>query len=250
VAIDSARAPEDLVIFNLGCGARTARGAVNIDWSPLIRAKRSRIGRVMAPLIVGRRRLEAFRAMSDSVLVHDLRKGIPAADESVDMVYHSHVIEHMDRDAVPDFLSEVRRVLRSSGIHRIVTPDLETLVRRYHQSLHHGPPERHDQVLAAILEQSVRKESAGTSQQGPLRRSLERIVLGDARRRGETHQWLWDRVNLAVALETAGFQDVRVVDFKTSAVDGWSDLHLDCDHAGREYRPGSLYVEARPTSGR
>ena len=31
------------------------------------------------------------------VIAHDLRRGIPFADESFDVVYHSHVLEHLSR---------------------------------------------------------------------------------------------------------------------------------------------------------
>jgi hypothetical protein len=55
---------------------------------------------------------------------------------------------------------------------------------------------------------------------------------------------MWDRVNLRAALELAGFEDVRVVDWRTSRSDGWNALKLDQNAEGREYKPGSLYVEA------
>ena len=53
-------------------------------------------------------------------MVHDLSKGIPFDDNSVDVVYHSHLLEHIDRKNVPTFLKEIRRVLKPRGIHRIV----------------------------------------------------------------------------------------------------------------------------------
>ena len=69
--------------------------------------------------------------MAGELLPHDLRRGIPFPDGSVDAVYHSHVLEHIDRSAVPGCLAEIRRVLRIGGVHRIVVPDLELVVRNY-----------------------------------------------------------------------------------------------------------------------
>ncbi len=185
----------------------------------------------------------------DEVLVHDLRKGIPASDGSVDAVYHSHVLEHIDRDAVPGFLTEVRRVLKPGGVHRVVVPDLERYAREYLASLERGLEDpqlhaTHDTTVSQMILQMVRREAAGTSYQPRLQRSLENLLLGDARKRGETHMWMWDRVNLPEALAEAGFLDIQVLDWRTSRIDDWNELGLDRGPDGGEYKPESLYVEA------
>src|SRR5690606_23946475 len=87
-------------------------------------------------LVLSGERLARYRAMPDNILAYDVARGIPAGDASVDMVYHSHMLEHIPRDRVGDFLREVRRVLKPGGVHRIVVPDLELLVRRYVEHLH------------------------------------------------------------------------------------------------------------------
>lgn len=105
----------------------------------------------------------------------------------------------------------------------------------------------HDQYIAELLEQSVRKEAFGTSQQKPLRRFVENLVLGDARKRGETHQWMYDRFSLQAKLLAAGYSEVHIQDYDTSLIPGWSAYGLDVDEQGeqgRQYKPGSLYVEA------
>ena len=76
------------------------------------------------------------------------------------------------------------------------------------------------------------------------RRRLENVLLGDARKRGETHQWMWDRVSLPAELVAAGFKDVQVVSFDDSRIAAWRGYLLDHQADGAEYRPGSLYVEA------
>ena len=237
-------------ILNLGCGYRTSTAAINIDWALPLRLKSSPLGRRVAPLMVRGARRELYDAMRGDLLAHDLRKGVPFPADSADAVYHSHVLEHIDRPAVPGFLAEVRRVLRPGGIHRIVVPDLELAARGYLASLEAAiggasPCPHHDQTVHALLEQSVRREPAGSAQQRPSLRRVENLVLGDARKRGETHQWMWDRVNLAAVLDEAGFTDIEVVDFQTSSIPGWSSTGLDQDPDGSEYRPGSLYIEAR-----
>src|ERR1700761_5516850 len=109
-------------ILNLGCGTRTSAIATNIDWSPYLRLRRSPTGRRLARLWLRGYRTTAFNGLAEDIVVHDLRRGIPAADATVDAVYHSHLLEHIDRDRVDGFLREVHRVLKPGGIHRIVVP--------------------------------------------------------------------------------------------------------------------------------
>ena len=95
-----------------------------------------------------------------------------------------------------------------------------------------------------MLEQSVRREAAGTLMQPTVRRWIENRLLGDARRRGETHQWMYDRISLATLLRKLGYSDVRAWTFDTSGIPGWADYGLDTLPDGSEYAPGSIYMEA------
>ncbi len=214
------------------------------------RLKQSRLGRLLAPLLLDAERRVRFRALPSNIRAHNLAKGIPFPDNSVDVVYHSHVLEHLDREIAEKFMHEVRRVLRPHGIQRIVVPDFEHLCRDYllHISLSEQSSHeryRHDEYVAAIIEQSVRKAAFSTKYKKPLRRFIEQLVLGDARRRGETHQWMYDRINLPVLLERTGFHHITILSYNTSNIPDWEQYGLDVDADGRQYKPGSLYVEAR-----
>lgn len=241
-------------ILNLGCGTKTSAhpNVVNIDWSIYLRFKRNRALRAITPLLIGGERLERFRALADNIMVHNLAKGIPFESGSVDVVYHSHLLEHLDREVAKRFLLEVKRVLAPGGIQRIVVPDLERACREYLADIARYDDDvadaadavGHEVYVSALLEQSVRREAFGTSQRGPLRRFLENAVLGDARRRGETHQWMYDRVSLVSLLSGLGYRDSRRQSYDTSLIPSWSQYGLDLA-AGGEYKPGSLYIEAR-----
>lgn len=222
---------------------------VNIDWSPTLRIAKSPVLRRIAPLVLDPTRLERVESMPRNIVTHDLRKGIPYPDDSVSAVYHSHVLEHIDRDQADGFVAEIHRVLRPGGIHRVVVPDLETLVRRYMHDLEHVDPgaDGHDDRIAAILEQSVRREAQESAMKKPLRRRAENLLLGDARKRGETHQWMYDRLNLASLLERNGFTSPATRKFDESLISGWDEVgrNLDFDAHGVEFRNHSLYMEAR-----
>lgn len=238
--------PTDLVILNLGCGYKTTPYTVDIDFSIQQRLRASAVGRAVARVALNGPRREMFDSMASDVVVHDLRKGIPYGDGTVDAVYHSHVLEHIDREGVPGFFAEILRVLKPGGLHRVVVPDLEFHVRNYLRHLDANGADHADTAIFPILGQSVRREAHGTSLQGRTRRRIENLLLGDARKRGETHQWMYDRLNLAQALEAAGFTDVRHLDVHTSDIPGWDAIGLDlnADRSGA-HKPDSLYMEAR-----
>lgn len=238
-----------MYVLNLGCGFRTSARCINIDWFPPVRLKASRVGRWIAPLLLTGARRTAYDAMGDHpVIARDLRKGIPFPDASVDAVYHSHLLQALDRVAVPQFFAEVHRVLRPGGVHRIVVPDLEREVRRYLASYEKakstGDSSEHEAAVRNLIEQMVRREAAGTAQQHRPQRWLENRILGDARARGETQQWMWDRVSLPAELLACGFREPGIVTFETSQIDDWPGYLLDQDIVGDEHKPGSIYLEA------
>lgn len=93
----------NLLMLNIGCGKRVNPNWVNIDFNP----------------------------SAQSVLDYDIRKPLPFDDNIFDVVYHSHVLEHLARAKANQLVSECYRVIRPGGIVRIVVPDLEELARNY-----------------------------------------------------------------------------------------------------------------------
>ena len=56
---------------------------------------------------------------------------IESADETFDLVFSSHMIEHIPHFKIDGVLSECNRVLRPGGGLRLVCPDLEAFARAY-----------------------------------------------------------------------------------------------------------------------
>ena len=94
---------EKLNYLNLGCGAKFHKAWVNVDLAP----------------------------SDPAVIKNDLLKGINFPDNTFDVIYHSHVIEHIPKNKVFSFIQECYRVLKPEGIIRIVTPDLENIAKNY-----------------------------------------------------------------------------------------------------------------------
>lgn len=62
----------------------------------------------------------------------DLRWGLPFDDDSADLVYFAHALEHFRyKSEAKPILMEVRRVLRPGGRMRLIVPDMEVYLRSY-----------------------------------------------------------------------------------------------------------------------
>lgn len=127
-------------LLNLGCGEIYHSDWINIDYT----------------------------SNSQSVLEYDLTKGIPKEDQSVDVVYHSHVLEHFTKDQAEKFLFECHRVLKPNGVIRIVVPDLQYSVKEYVLAYNNLKLEnnsfnqnRYDWSVIELVDQLTRTYSGG-----------------------------------------------------------------------------------------
>lgn len=128
-----------MTLVNLGCGGRYHADWVNID---------------------------VWQSGAD-VIVHDLRTGIPLADQSCDAVYSAALLEHLRRDDARALMVECGRVLRPGGIVRVVVPDLEEICRLYLLTLDEasrgvpGASDDYDWMMLELYDQVVRNVSGG-----------------------------------------------------------------------------------------
>jgi len=59
----------------------------------------------------------------------DLLGRLPLTDNSAQLVYSSHFLEHIPKPEVETFLRECLRILKPGGVIRLVLPDLENMSR-------------------------------------------------------------------------------------------------------------------------
>jgi len=101
------------------------------------------------------------------VIEHDLTRGLPFDDESIDICYSSHVLEHLRTGEADYFISECRRVLKKGGILRLVVPDLEAICRNYLKYLDElisgntANEFRYDYSIIEMYDQVVRERPGG-----------------------------------------------------------------------------------------
>ena len=61
---------------------------------------------------------------------NDITK-LPFKDESIELIYASHVFEYFDREEAVGLIQEWKRVLKKDGVLRLAVPDLEAMAKLY-----------------------------------------------------------------------------------------------------------------------
>ena len=64
-------------------------------------------------------------------VVADLARGLPFADACADAIFSEDFVAQLEPDALFGFLAECRRILKSAGTLRVLTPDLARFARMY-----------------------------------------------------------------------------------------------------------------------
>jgi SAM-dependent methyltransferase len=208
---------------NIGCGRTPTPGWVNFDNSYSVSlANYQRIVNLLAKLkLINEQQYEFIaRARETGIVFADASKKIPLPDGSVEVLYTSHMLEHMTRADVTKFLRDVYRVLMPGGIIRIAVPDIGKLVNRYLDS---GDAD-------AFIE--------GTYLSTPGRKSflskLKCLLVGDRH-----HLWMYDGRSLSKLLTELNFRDPVILPPGKTMIKDPQSLNLS------ERAAESVYVEAR-----
>lgn len=61
----------------------------------------------------------------------DLTKTLPFSDNTIDYFYFEHALEHFDEVDGLNLVKEFYRTLKPDGVVRIITPSLDTYIKRY-----------------------------------------------------------------------------------------------------------------------
>lgn len=207
---------------NVGCGITPTPGWINYDNSPSVRLARYQ----MLTVVLSRLGLisKGQESLIHAVRNNDIRWAdatthISLPDASVDVLYSSHMVEHLDRESAMSFLIEVRRVLVSNGVVRIVVPDLKKLVAEY---LEQGDAD-------AFIERTLLTRPKPKN----ILEKLKYLVVGE-----RLHQWMYDGNSMVRLLIKTGFRDPQILQPGKTFIKDPGLLNL------RERSEESVYVEA------
>jgi predicted SAM-dependent methyltransferase len=174
--------------LNVGCGHNISRDFINLDyfWRPGID------------------------------LCWDLRRKIPLPDKSIKGIYCEHCLEHISIDDCLNVLIDFKRLLKKSGIIRIIVPDGELYLDLYNKN--------------KSGQKSHFPYSTNNDNQTPMMH-VNRVFYEYG------HQYIYDAETLSKLLKEAGFLDIE----RKSFMNGQDrKLLIDTEHRSIE----SLYMEA------
>ena len=176
---------EQRTYLQFGCGGSAPKGWLNFDASPTLRWEQTPV--------LGRLYTKNSERFSNNVKFGDIVRGLPVESDSCDLVYSSHVLEHMSLNECRQAIRNTFRILKPGGAFRVLVPDLKAMVKIYMES---------DDPAAAT-------NFVAQTQLG--REDRPRGLLSSAAAAfGFTpHLWMWDYESLALELEKAGFTDLR-----------------------------------------
>ena len=110
--------------INFGCGLDTAIGWLNYDASPtLFFQKLPLIGRIIKKFCKTK--------FPEDVLYGNILNGFGIKESTIDIIYCSHVLEHLSYGECKLALDQIFRLLKSNGSFIGVMPDLEYEISAY-----------------------------------------------------------------------------------------------------------------------
>ena len=211
------------VRLNIGCGTAPTEGWLNYDNSPALRLGRFppllRVAGALGLVDGGSLGFAAF-ARARGIRYADAVLRIPHPDGSVDAIYSSHMIEHLDRSEARRFLGECQRVLRPGGRLRLVVPDLRVTVDDY-------VAKGNADIFLDQLQLALDKPHG-------MRGHLRNILVGS-----RNHHWLYDGRSLQRLVRDNGFEQVEVMEPGSTRLPDPGKLNLS-ERIGE-----SVYVEGR-----
>lgn len=175
------------VKVNVGCGLWVADGWINLDAG--LHALFSKWPRLVLKCLYRMSSYRRWYSQEDYMRIlrthrfvhHNVERGLPFLDGSVDFVYSSHLLEHLSPEHAGRLMREAHRVLREGGTLRVCVPDLKHAIDLYLKG-------RKEDALAYFF-----TKDAG--------------VLG-------SHKFMYDFELLAAVLRREGFPQVEQRSFR------------------------------------
>ena len=156
----------------------------------------------------------------NSIGAADATRNIPLSNGSVEVIYSSHMLEHLDRAEAILFLKEANRILKRGGMIRLALPDISIAIDEYNKN--------------KDADEFIKKTHMGLMRPRTLAERLRMLLVGTRH-----HHWMYDGKSLSTILLKNGFADAVVLAAGETTIANPGSLNL------REYEGWSVYVEAK-----
>lgn len=208
--------------INIGCGQTPTAGWRNIDNSlslklskiPLLPLLLLRIGFISAEQ-------HSFikYARKHAIEYGDATKGLCLQGNSTEVVYSSHMLEHLDQVEAVQFLKEVQRILAHDGIIRLVVPDLKLQIQNY--------------LTTKDTNNFLKRTNLIQPRPRSFSQWLKLVLVGN-----REHLWMYDGESLCRLLSAQGFAAPVILMAGETRIKDSQNLNLF------ERADESVYVEA------
>ncbi len=228
---------------NIGCGTVFVDEWVNVDifagkLTKLLEYRKIRFFLLKLGLVD---KGTAIRGLPKYWVSADLTKKLPFKSNTVNYVFCSHLIEHLEKSNAELLIKEILRILRPNGCVRIVVPNLQFLVEKYQEKdtkywstwAGYNSAETAASWLCLAFYYGSPKEKSGRS----FGRIIKKLIRGVPE--PNSHKWLYDYESLSKLMLNCGFSEIVLQKYKIGVVP-------DIDKLDRkETEEDSIFVEAK-----
>ena len=211
-----------MVKVNLGSGPKEMQGWINYDNSFSLYL--SRLPRIIYKFIynlkiINKKRYNLILSYKNQKIIWaNIVKAIPEKDNSIDVVYLSHVLEHLDTTEIPLLFKEVLRIMKPNGILRISVPDIRILVNDY--------------LKTGDADEFIERTMLSNNRPKKMIEKIQLLLVGT-----RNHQWMYDEKSLSNLLIKNNFRNIKTLKPGNTLISNTEGLDL----FERSYE--SLYIE-------
>ena len=207
---------------NIGCGQTPTPGWLNFDNSLSVHlSKFPLMAKVLEMLnLLGKDQKDYILfAKHNDIIWANVIKHIPLPDNSIEVLYTSHMLEHLDREEASLFLHEAYRVLEPKGIIRIAIPDLAKLINQY--------------IIDGNADIFIDKTFLAFPRPKTLIERIRFLIIGTRH-----HHWMYDGPSLCRLLTMHKFESPIILQPGSTTIPNPGELNLN------ERAEDSVFVEA------
>ena len=208
--------------INIGCSESPTEGWLNFDCSIGLKFSKfyflTKLLYKLNLITPWQFRVTSFYK-KNNIRYANAAKKIPLEDNSVEVVYSSHMIEHLTKSEAKSFLKQSYRVLNKGGIIRLAVPDLRKKAQEY---LEDGDADRF------VYETHMWYPEINSFFQKFY------IFLTSPRH----HLWMYDFNSMSKLLQECGFENIVSLKPSETTIPNPGKLNLE------ERASDSFYVEA------
>jgi len=209
--------------LNVGCGNKPIKGWINIDNSPAIKlASQPQLYRLFKTFgFLNENQVQFIEWNKNNKIVFaDISREIPAPNDSIRIIYSSHMLEHLSCSDAEKFLVKSMEKLSHGGSIRLVVPDLKKIINEY--------------LINPDADSFMENMMVSAPEINTLKQKISVLLRGYRH-----HQWMYDENSLLKVLDKIGYKNVVSLKAGETTIDHVGNLDLF------ERQENSLYVEAK-----